>query len=267
MTKTDGPLEGKTKRLKPVDVVLVTSKDDITAGDGAKHDVLPGKGALANAITCNVFELLERGGVPTAFIKRVGDEFLAYKTPMAMFEVVVRNVATGSALKRDENLEDGHVFEEPVVEFFLKTTGRLVDGVELPCDDPLAIIMPDGRLGIYDPREPIKGDPIHTFAPPIGDSGYFSRLFRELGTLALMVNTVLKAAWKKQGGDLWDYKIECGWLDGRLVVSDVIDFDSWRVFVGGKPVSKQLYRDGNTLEDVRVAMVLTKQLTDGFAEA
>jgi len=40
--------EGKTKRIHRIagnpDLVTVMSKDDITAGDGAKHDVIPGKG-------------------------------------------------------------------------------------------------------------------------------------------------------------------------------------------------------------------------------
>lgn len=55
--------EGKTKTIHLLkdgsDLVVVNSKDDITAGDGAKHDVIPDKGRLANATTCNVFRLLD----------------------------------------------------------------------------------------------------------------------------------------------------------------------------------------------------------------
>jgi len=55
--------EGKTKRIHRIagnpDLVTVMSKDDITAGDGAKHDVIPGKGRLATATTCNVFPAAE----------------------------------------------------------------------------------------------------------------------------------------------------------------------------------------------------------------
>src|ERR1700693_3233928 len=58
--------EGKTKRIYEVQggsgLVTVISKDDITAGDGAKHDVIPDKGRLANATTCNVFRLLKACG-------------------------------------------------------------------------------------------------------------------------------------------------------------------------------------------------------------
>src|SRR3954466_13273388 len=61
--------EGKTKkifRINGSDLVSVVAKDDITAGDGAKHDVIPDKGRLATATTCNVFRLLKACGLPVA---------------------------------------------------------------------------------------------------------------------------------------------------------------------------------------------------------
>lgn len=39
-------------------VGLVRTKDNITAGDGAKHDVMAGKAELATRTTCNVFDYL-----------------------------------------------------------------------------------------------------------------------------------------------------------------------------------------------------------------
>ena len=63
--------EGKTKKIyrrdDGSDQVTVISKDDITAGDGAKHDVIPEKSRLANLTTCNVFRLLKASGIPVAF--------------------------------------------------------------------------------------------------------------------------------------------------------------------------------------------------------
>jgi phosphoribosylaminoimidazole-succinocarboxamide synthase len=63
--------EGKTKTIREIagrpGLVALISKDDITAGDGAKHDVIAGKGALANRTTCNVFRLLKACGLPVAF--------------------------------------------------------------------------------------------------------------------------------------------------------------------------------------------------------
>ena len=55
--------EGKTKKIHAIKgssaLVTVVAKDDITAGDGAKHDIIPDKGRLATATTCNVFRLLQ----------------------------------------------------------------------------------------------------------------------------------------------------------------------------------------------------------------
>src|SRR5882757_3973740 len=63
--------EGKTKKIYRIngnsDLVSVIAKDDITAGDGAKHDIIPDKGRLATATTCNVFRLLKACGLPVAF--------------------------------------------------------------------------------------------------------------------------------------------------------------------------------------------------------
>ncbi len=68
--------EGKTKVVFGVidrpDLAMLVSKDDITAGDGAKHDVLDGKGNFANQTTCNVFRLLSACGLPVAFIGQNG---------------------------------------------------------------------------------------------------------------------------------------------------------------------------------------------------
>ena len=64
-------IEGKTKKVFQIkdgsDLVAVVSKDDITAGDGAKHDVIPEKARYANQTTSNVFRLLKACGLPVAF--------------------------------------------------------------------------------------------------------------------------------------------------------------------------------------------------------
>ena len=66
--------EGKTKKIHLInsgsDLVTVISKDDITAGDGAKHDIIPDKGRLATATTSNVFRLLKACGLPVAFVEQ-----------------------------------------------------------------------------------------------------------------------------------------------------------------------------------------------------
>ena len=59
---------GKTKTItataEPNNVIL-TFRDDITAGDGEKHDILPGKGKVNAAITAKLYSLLAQEGIPT----------------------------------------------------------------------------------------------------------------------------------------------------------------------------------------------------------
>src|ERR1700757_3602673 len=62
--------EGKTKKIFRIhgsDLVSEATKVEITAGDAAKHDVIPDKGRLAAATSCNVFRLLKACGLPVAF--------------------------------------------------------------------------------------------------------------------------------------------------------------------------------------------------------
>src|SRR6185503_12080332 len=120
--------EGKTKkifRINGSDLVLVVSKDDITAGDGAKHDIIPDKGRLANQTTCNVFRLLRASGLPVGFEEQVdATSFLAPGCTMLPYEVVVRREAHGSYLKRNPHFAKGQLFPKLIVEFFLKTKDK-----------------------------------------------------------------------------------------------------------------------------------------------
>ncbi len=262
-------ISGKTKRIVPLPDWpghgRVHSFNVVSAGDGERMDDLSGKGALANAITCDVFERLAYHGLPVAFVKRESDTFITRLADMISLEIVVRNKATGSSLERNPDLTDGQLIDPPVVEFFYKTTGCKINGHLLPKNDPLALLQDSGYLWLYHPSQPPVDEPLYVVKPPGDDPEFYSRLLPELMRLALQVNLYLKQAWEQQGGDLWDFKIECGWVDGKIVVADVIDFDSWRVFVNGKAVSKQLYRDREKLDAVMAALQLTAKMTACFA--
>ena len=115
--------EGKTKIVEDAGngEVLIRSKDDITASDGAKRDVLDGKAIASTRTTSNVFRLLERNGVATHFVDRVDDvTFRARNVRMIPLELVARRFATGSFRDRFPELPDGVVFEELVFEVFEK---------------------------------------------------------------------------------------------------------------------------------------------------
>ncbi|NLG27131.1 MAG: phosphoribosylaminoimidazolesuccinocarboxamide synthase, partial [Chloroflexi bacterium] len=81
--------------------------------------------------------------------------------------------------------------------------------------------------------------------------------------------------WAKLDVTLVDCKIEYGRTrEGTLLVADVIDNDSWRIWPGGdktRMLDKQVYRNMPEVTDERLAALLTKyaqvaDLTDQFVE-
>ena len=93
--------EGKTKVIgqsaTDPNQVIIVSKDDITAGDGAKHDQLSGKAAMATQTTCNNFRLLKACGIPVGFKEQLSPiSFSAPKCQMLPYEVVIRREGHGS---------------------------------------------------------------------------------------------------------------------------------------------------------------------------
>jgi phosphoribosylaminoimidazole carboxylase/phosphoribosylaminoimidazole-succinocarboxamide synthase len=264
--------EGKTKRIHAAkgDLVTVISKDDITAGDGAKHDVIPDKGALANATTCNVFRLLKACGLPVAFDEQdSATSFVAPACQMLPYEVVVRREAHGSYLKRNPHFAKGQLFPQLVLEFFLKTKDRNWHGKPLACDDPLMLYTKgDAKIRLFHPAKPIHGQEPFLV---LGERDVFSHadeaeLFPEMGRIARHAFLVLEKAWQLEGGTLVDLKVELGFdSKSNLLLADVIDNDSWRVVESGAYIDKQVYRDGGTLDDVVAKYRRVAEITGRFA--
>lgn len=251
--------EGKTKVIgqSPTNPgqVIVVSKDDITAGDGAKHDLLSGKAAFATQTTCNNFRLLKACGIPVGFDEQLGPvTFSAPKCEMLPYEVVTRREAHGSFLKRTPGLEKGHLFPRLVVEFYLKTAGKKWKNHDLLCDDPL--MKHDAKAGtvsLFQPSKPIAGQEPFLVMP---EAEVFShkgepKFFAEMDAYARRGFLALEKAWQLEGGRLVDCKVEFGLTtEGKLVLADVIDNDSWRVLEDGAYLDKQVYRDGGALDAV-----------------
>ncbi len=241
--------EGKTKIIyahptKP-DVIYMVHKDGITAGDGARRNELPGKGALACRTTSNVFYRLEDEGVATHYIGMVGDHInIVTRCAMIPLEVVMRRIATGSYLKRNTNVTEGTRFDPTVVEFFYKDDAQ---------HDPLVTDDQIVAMGVA------TRDEIETM--------------RATGR---RVFEILERAWAEQDVTLVDCKIEFGRAsaDGRLLVADVIDNDSWRIWPGGdksKMLDKQIYRNMPEVTDEGLLALLNKyaqvaEMTDQFVE-
>ena len=215
--------EGKTKVVYSFDndKALLYFKDDITAGDGARHDVLPGKGVLNAQTSAYLFRVLEGKGVETHYVGMYDERTMIVKNlKMIPVEVVLRNIATGSIVKRLP-IKEGEVFDPPIVEFFLKDDQR---------HDPMLNYYHMEHLKLMTREE--------------------ARIAEEI---MLKINEVLYPLLKSKGLILYDFKVEFGRLGNKLVVGDELTLDSMRVREEGtgRILDKDLYRKGADLETVK----------------
>jgi phosphoribosylaminoimidazole-succinocarboxamide synthase len=217
-------------------------KDSITAGDGARRNEMQGKGALSCRTTGNVFKALERAGLPTHFVARLADDVMLVRTcRMIPLEVVMRRIATGSYLKRHPEVTEGARFDPVRVEFFIKDDAR---------HDPIVA------------AEDIPAEGIATQSE-----------VQDMMRLGRQAFEILEEAWARQDVMLVDMKIEFGRdLGGRLLVADVIDNDSWRLWPSGRReqmLDKQIYRemkqvDESGLTALKEKYTLVADMTERF---
>jgi len=115
--------EGKAKILYegPEPGTLIQHfKDDATAFNAKKHEVIEGKGVLNNRISEYIFQHLNDIGVPTHFIRRLNmREQLIREVEIIPLEVVVRNIAAGSLSTR-LGIEEGTQLPRSIIEFYYK---------------------------------------------------------------------------------------------------------------------------------------------------
>ncbi|MGI9405407.1 MAG: phosphoribosylaminoimidazolesuccinocarboxamide synthase [Hyphomicrobiaceae bacterium] len=197
--------EGKAKILYegPEPGTLVQHfKDDATAFNKKKHDIVEGKGVLNNRISEYLFTRLGDIGVPTHFIKRMNmREQLIREVDIVPIEVVVRNVAAGSIAKR-LGLEDGTALPRSIVEYYYKAD-------EL--DDPMVTEEHITAFGWATPQE-----------------------LDEIMALALRINDFMTGLFYGIGIRLVDFKVEFGRLYEndlmRIVLADEISPDSCRLW-------------------------------------
>ena len=123
MTKRRQLYEGKGKVIfegPDAGTLVQYFKDDATAFNAEKRDVIKGKGVLNNFISEHIMTAVADLGIPTHFIARLNDrEQLIRKLEIIPIEVIVRNVAAGSICSR-LGLEEGAALNNTLVEFCLK---------------------------------------------------------------------------------------------------------------------------------------------------
>lgn len=219
MSKRRRLYEGKAKILYegPEPGTLVQHfKDDATAFNAEKHDVFDGKGVLNNRISEYLFQRLQEVGIPTHFIKSLNmREQLVREVEIVPLEVVVRNIAAGSLVKR-LGLNEGDRLSRPLVEFYYK-------------DDALGDPMvADDHIAVFGWAAPHEVD--------------------ELVAMALRINDFMSGLFEGVGIKLVDFKLEFGRLwDGdvqRLVLADEISPDSCRLWdaSSGEKLDKDRFR-------------------------
>ena len=122
-------------------------------------------------------------------------------------------------------------------------------------------------IKLYPPKE-INSDSANILAevPSVVSPNEFE-FIRDLTAKTFMA---LEEAWKHFDVELVDMKIEFGRdvNTGQILVADVIDNDSWRIWPNGDPekqLDKQSFRDGEDLDAVtekyRVVTDYTKRFT------
>lgn len=191
--------EGKAKSVFETDnpaELLVYFKDDATAGNGAKHDIIEGKGIINNKISEFFFKQLKDRGIKSHFVEKIGErEMIVKRLDMIKLEVVVRNIVAGSLVKR-LGLAEGTPLTVPIVEYYYKS-------------DELG----DPMLNRY-----------HIMALDLAKIDELNQMEH----IAFTVNTILRDLLKAKNVDLIDFKLEFGRFDSEVILADEISPDNCR---------------------------------------
>jgi phosphoribosylaminoimidazole-succinocarboxamide synthase len=208
--------EGKSKKVYEMDAhtLILEFKDEVTAFDGKYKDFVESKGILSARLSSKIFELLEDHGIKTHYICYLGGRLMKVKRCEAIpLEVIVRNYAYGSFLKRMPLLQKLKKFSSPLVEFHFKSD-------EL--HDPLLLEQDIIEAGVLSSND-----------------------LKKVKDVALRVNEVLSKFWAEKGLTLIDFKIEVGrdLKTNEIVVIDDLSGDSMRVITSdGRHLDKEVYR-------------------------
>ena len=180
------------------DKLILHFRNDTSAFDGEKVEQLDRKGMVNNQFNAFIMQVLEENGIKTHFEKLLSrDESLVKRLNMIPVECVVRNIATGSIVKR-LGVEDGLALDPPVFEFFLKDDAR------------------------HDPM--INEYHIRAFGWASDDE------VKRMQEITFKVNQVLKDVFAKAGMLLVDFKLEFGRFNGDILLGDEFTPDGCRIW-------------------------------------
>jgi phosphoribosylaminoimidazole-succinocarboxamide synthase len=206
---------GKAKSVYRTDAkgqVIMEFRDDITAFDGGKKDVLKNKGSYNAEVSAFIFGYLEKNGVKTHFLKMLDPRRMVVRElEMIPLEVIVRNLAAGSIV-RNYPFREGTKLEPPVIVIDYKDDAR---------HDPMLNDDLIVALKLANPAE-----------------------LKKIKTTARKINTLLVKLMASQGITLVDFKIEFGRGGKTIYLGDEISMDSMRLWdkSTGESLDKDVYR-------------------------
>ena len=194
---------GKTKTVtsaSQANQVILTFRDDITAGDGKKHEILLGKGKINAAITAKLYGMLTKSGIRNHFIKQIDDSrLLVEKLDMIPIEVVCRIRAAGHFIGIGKYFQNGDRLPFPIIEFYLK-------------DDAL--------------HDPMVTDQ-HLKLLKLANDDEIERMKE----MTLKSAALLEKTFDERNAMLVDFKLEFGRdAKGELLIGDELSPDSWRLW-------------------------------------
>ena len=191
--------EGKGKRVyatEDPETAIVYFKDEAMAFHGLKRGRILGKGEVNNAVCRHIYELLERHGVKTHFVRQLdGRQSLVKRVEIIPVCVKVRNRVAGGLAQRI-NLPTGKLLAPTVIEFCLKNEDL---------DDPLVNATHVRALGLATAEE-----------------------LSFISETAEKVNAILTDFMAEIGIELIDFKMEFGRYHGEILVADEISPDTAR---------------------------------------
>ncbi len=203
MEKLEKIYEGKAKILystKEKNQLIQYFKDDATAFNNLKKDVISRKGILNNIISEYIMLEMSKNNIPTHFIKRLSErEQLIKKVTIIPLEVIIRNIAAGSMAKR-LGIEEGLILSGPVFEICYKK-------------DEL-------------------GDPIINDDHAIKVLQFINtEQLNQIKEYTLKINQILQKIFSNINIKLVDFKIEFGFDDqNKIILADEISPDSCRLW-------------------------------------
>ncbi|MHB1315184.1 MAG: phosphoribosylaminoimidazolesuccinocarboxamide synthase [Christensenellales bacterium] len=206
---------GKAKTLYAAgnsDQCIIKYRNTATAFNGVKREEIEGKGQLNCQITCVIYQMLEKNGVPTHLISQIDEtSILVKKVEIVPLEVIIRNVAAGSFSKRFGVME-GTALQNTVLEFCYKND-------EL--GDPMINDSQILALGLATQEE------IDT-----------------ISAMTLKINKLLTEFFAKADLRLIDFKLEFGRYHGQILLADEISPDTCRLWdrTTGEKMDKDRFR-------------------------